>query len=391
MTEAVAGNDRKDGRSLMRGIGVPGKVAVTWAAAGGVLVGGFLVALMTLTGQLSGQALLLTSTGLFGVGAALGFAHGAVLGWMGRPKEVTGREALGGLALGLVYAVPALLVSWLVAGWIGMTSVALYSGTTAALVGCGVAWLAGLALVAVATERGWSAIRSAYAGWSNARIATLLVAAVFGGLLVLFLAERPELWGLSLQVTPVGAVLLAVAATIWLAGPMVTLALGLVDRLPEPVRPAVAFGGPGRGVASVIIAILVGVVMAVIALPFYESAGVGGVGLTAALGTALVDEVLLRLFLMTAVAWLLLREFDMSAGRAGVAAVLVAAGAQALIYLPGALSAGFPTPLATAGFLLVTALIPAVAFGLLFWRRGFGTALLAHATALGALLVIVGA
>ncbi len=390
MTEAVTGYDGKDGRSLMRGIGVPGRVAVMWAAAGGVLVGGFLVAAMTLMGRLSGHSLLLTSTGLFVVGAALGYVHGAVLGWLGRPKGVTRREAMGGLALSLAYAVPALLVSWLVAGWVGMTSVALYSGSVAALAGCGAAWLVGLVLIALATERGWAALRTASAGWSNARVATLLVAAVFGGLLTVFLAERPELWGVSLRVTPVGAVLLAAFATIWLAGPMITIALGLIERLPASARPAMAFGGRGRAIVSGLLAVVVGVVVALIALPFYQVAGLGGGAVAAAVTTAFVDEVLLRLFLMTAVVWLLLREFDMGAGRAAALAITVTAAVQGLIYLPSALAFGFPTLTATLGFLAVTALIPAVAFGLLFWRRGFGTAVLAHVTAIAALFLIVG-
>lgn len=390
MTDGTAGYDRNDGRTLLRGIGVPGTVAVSWAAAGGVLVGGFLVAAMTLTGQLSGHALLLTCTGLFVVGAVLGFIHGAVLGWMGRPKSVNRPEALGGLALSLAYAVPAMLVAWLVAGWIGMTSVALYAGHTAALVGCGVAWLVGIGLVAVAAGHGVEALRTAYSGWSNARAATLLVAAIFGGLLAVFLADRPQLWGLPLRVTPVGAVLLAMAATIWLAGPMVTVALVLIDRLPEAIRPAVTFGGRRRGVASVAMAVAVGVGMAIIALPFYEATGVAAGGVATMLSTALVTEVLLRLFLMTAIAWLMLREFKVEARMAGAVAIVIAAGAQVLLYLPGAMAIGFPSTGTAIGFVAVTALVPATAFGLLFWRRGFGSALLAHATALVALVAIVG-
>ena len=381
--------DRNDGRTLKAGIGLPGRVAVAWSAAGGILVGGFLVAAMTLMGQLSGHALLLTCTGLFVVGAVLGFIHGAVLGWMGRPEGTSRGATVGALAMAAAYAIPALLVSWLIAGWIGMTSVALYAGRTAAIVGCGVAWLVGIGLVALAGELGWSALRNAYRGWSNARVATLIVVALFGGLLAAFLAEQPRIWGLELRFTPVGAVLLALAATLWLAGPMVTVSLGLLDRMPTP-RPAKAFGGRGNAVVSVAIALVVGIVMALIALPFYSAGGVEPSGIAGALTTALVDEVVLRLFLMTAVAWLLLREFRVSSGRAAVMAVVVAAVVQGLIYLPGVVQIGFPSAFMAAAFLTVTALVPAVAFGWLFWRRGFGSALLAHATAVSALLLIAG-
>lgn len=352
-------------------------------------MGGFLVAAMTLTGQLSGHALLLTCTGLFVVGAVLGFTHGAVLGWLGRPVAETRQAALGGLAMGAVYAVPALLLSWLVAGWIAMTSVAIYADRLAALIGCVVAWLVGMAVVGGAAKKGWEALVVAYRGWSDARVGTLLVAALFGGLVAVFLAERPMLWGLPLRVTPVGAVLLAAAATLWLAGPLVTVALAALDRL--PARPALGFGGRGRAVASVAMAMVIGVILALMALPFYQAAyGVAAGGLAAGLTTALLDEVLLRLFLVTAVVWLLLRELELRPGRAAFVAVAIAAGVQVLVYLPGVLAIGFPSLAAATAFVVVTVLVPALAFGALYWRRGFGAAVVAHATALAALFLISG-
>lgn len=390
MSATMTINERRDGRTVTRGIGVAGRTAVSWGAAGGILVGGFLVAAMTLAGQLSGHGLLVTATGLFLTGAVLGFAHGAVLGWLGRPEKVTKGEALAGLALAGAYAIPALLLSWLVAGWIALTSVALYSGKVVALVGVGAAWLVGLVLVALAGGTGWTALKGAYARWSHAKAGTLLVAALFGGLLAVFLAERPELWGMSLRVTPVGAVLLATAATLWLAGPVVTIGLALMERL--PVRPAVGFGSRREALMSAAVALLVGVVLALVALPFYGAAyGVGaGGGAVAAVTAALVDEVLLRLFLVTAVAWVLLREFKLPARSAALTAVLVAAAVQVVVYLPGVLAIGFPSWMTAAGFLAVTAAVPAVAFGLLYVRRGFGTAVLAHATTLLALFLIAG-
>jgi hypothetical protein len=390
MSAMMMGGTRT-GRPLTLGLGVVGKLAVGWAVGGGVLVGGVLVAGMTLAGQLSGFGLLLTATGLFAIGAALGFVHGGLLGWMSRPPEMTRREALGSLGMGAVYAVPALLVSWLVAGWIAMTTVALYSGKVAGLVGCGIAWLVGAGVLVLAAEQGWTAVRRVYAGWSNARVATLLVAAVYGGLLAVFVAERPQLWGLPVQVTPVGAVLLATAVTLWLAGPMVALSLSLLDRLPS-TRPAVAFGGRGRALASIGIAVGVGIVLALMALPFYTTAyGVTTGGLTGVLSGALVDEALFRLFIVTAVAWVGLREFGFTESKAVGVAIAVAALAQVLIYLPGVLAIGFPSATTMLGFLAVTAAVPALAFGVLFWRRGFGTALVAHATALAALFLIAGA
>jgi hypothetical protein len=383
-------NEREAGRPLTLGLGSVGKLAVSWAVAGGILVGGVLVAGMTLAGQLSGFGLLLTATGLFAVGGVLGFIHGGLLGWLGRPETESARDALGSLAMGAVYAMPALLVSWLVAGWIAMTSVALYTGKAGGVIGSGVAWLVGAALLVVAAEQGWAALRRVYAGWANARVATLLVAALYGGLLAVFVAERPQLWGLPVQVTPVGAVLLATAATLWLAGPVVSLSLALLDRLPAH-RPAVAFGGRGSALMSVVIAVGVGVLMALLALPFYTAAyGVTTGGVAGVVSGALVDEVLFRLFLVTAVAWVGLRHFGLTEGKAVGMAIGVAALAQVLIYLPGVLAIGFPSTATLIGFMMVTALVPAVAFGILYWQRGFGTALVAHASALAALLLVVG-
>jgi hypothetical protein len=388
---ATMKQETKRGMALTLGLGSVGKLAVSWAVAGGILVGGILVAGMTLAGQLSGFGLLLTATGLFVVGGVLGFIHGGLLGWLGRPPTETRRQALASLGMGAVYAVPALLLSWLVAGWIAMTTVALYAGKVAGLIGSGIAWLIGAALLVVAVEHGWSAARRLYAGWSNARVASLLVAALYGGLLAVFLAERPQLWGLQVQVTPVGAVLLATAATLWLAGPVVALSLALLDRMPV-TRPAVAFGGRSSALVSIGIAVVVGVVMALIALPFYTTTyGVTTGGMAGVLSGALMDEVLFRLFLVTAVAWVGLREFGFTEGKAVGVAVAVAALAQVLIYLPGVLAIGFPSTATLLGFLAVTALVPALAFGVLYWQRGFGTALVAHATALLALFLIVGA
>ena len=107
-----------------------------------------------------------------------------------------------------------------------------------------------------------------------------------------------------------------------------------------------------------------------------------------AVGSALVDEVLLRLFLITAVAWLLLRWHRVHPEEAAVVSVVGVALVQLGIYLPGILAAGFPTTMAATSFALVVVLLPAVVFGVLYWTRGFGTALVADATTVGALALL---
>lgn len=377
------------GADLPRSIGLQGRVAVLWAMAGGVALGGFLVAIMTLQGQLSGHALFLTSSGLFVVGAVLGLLHGGVLGYLGRTDNTTGPEALRGLLLAALYAVPGLAVAWLVAVWLGMSMVASYLGRVGPWIGVGLAWSAGLAMVAGAGWYGVRALKNAYARWPERRLGTALTAAVFAALMVLFLADRPELWGRRIRLTDTGAVLLALAATLWIAGPAVTLALRLARSLPEPVR---VFSRGKSAIVDGALGLSVGLVVGLLAVPFHPTAGIlvpsAGETLIAALSLALVDEVLLRLFVVTTVAWGFLRWHRIQKEEAAVAAVGVAALVQVVLYLPGVTAIGFSTTLGAVGFTLVAVLIPAVVFGALYWARGLGTAVLAHATALASMALI---
>lgn len=387
-TTTHAALPHKGMETLTRGIGLPGRIAVSWTLAGGLLVGGFLVALMTLAGKLSGNALLLTSTGLFLIGGVLGYLHGAALGYLGRPEGMTRGRAVAALGLAAVYALPALAVGAVVAGWIAMSAVAIYLDRLLPKVAVGFAWVLGLALVAWAAVQGWRGLSNAYARWPQRRLGTALVAGLFGALLVLFLAERPEIWGLQMRVTPVGAVLLAAMATFWLAGPMVTLALRLVEQLPRRVQAAPAT--PLRAGTSVAIGLAAGVVLGLVAMPFYgaplrvmapvvASAPLGALAL--ALSQALVSEVLLRLFGVSAVAWLLMRRYQRRPGEAAVAAVGVGALVQVLLYLPAVIGTGFPSLALAALFVGAAVVLPALAFGILYWTRGLTCAICANATA----------
>ena len=377
---------------LARDTGLMGRVIVSWTVAGGLLVGGFLVAAMTLAGKLSGNALLMTSGVLYVMGAALGFAHGAVLGFLGRPAEVTAKQALGRIGMAALYAIPAVTVGFLAAGWIAMSSVAVYLGRVLPFVGVGVGWVAGAVLVVLAARYGVQALGHAYARWPDRRLGTVLVAGTFAALLVLFLADRPELWGTRFRVTEIGAVLLAAAGALWIAGPVVTAALALVRWLPS--RPALGFERAPRGFASVAMGLTAGAVLGVLAVPFqqaaFATAAVGPLGgVVHVLSRALVDEVLLRLFLVTGVVWMLVRWYATPSPRAAVVAVTAAALVQAVLYLPGATAIGFASATTTAGYLAVTVMLPAVVFGALYWKRGFATALLAHATALLAIMLMI--
>lgn len=377
-----------------RGIEVTGKTAVTWAVAGGVTLGGFVVGIMTLSGQLSGNGLLLTSMALFIIGGVLGFMHGAVLGVMGRPAEVTPRKAAVGLVLALMYTIPALTVAFLVAGWIALTPIAFYTGKPLAIAGSLTAWLVGAGLLAMAAVTGWRALRAAYARWEDHMYGTVIVAASFAALLVLFMAARPVIWGIDLRVTETGAVLLAAALTLWVVGPMVTIALKLMPRIALPGR---LFDTPERVMPGLAIGLLAGVVLGLIAIPFADpkygiasaADNVGPIGaLVFSLSAALVNEVLLRLFVVSAVAALVLRWHNAQRDEAAALAIVIATIAQVLLYLPGVVATGFPNALSAVAFVTVAVAVPAAVFGVIFWKRGFASAVVADATALLALALL---
>lgn len=394
-TDVTMIRKREENERVRRGLGATGRLALWWAVGGGILLGGFAVAAMTLAGRLSGSGLFLTVGSLFLVGALLGYVHGAALGFLGRPEAESTRAAARSLMKAGLYAIPALAVAWVVAGWIGMTVVGLYVEELPVYVIVGLAWIAGAAVVGIAGWRGVEALRRAYARWAERRAGTLLVAATYAALLVTFLADRPELWGLDLTVTGTGAVLLATGVTLWVAGPLITMALRLLRNLPSP-RPSLGFAGDWR--VSVLLGALVGGALALLALPFHQAplgvpamgAGAGAVGgVLQAVGQALVDEVLLRLVLMTAVVGLLLRWHSLhreEAALAGIAGVVIL---QVILYLPGLAGLGFPSTIAGLGYAAVNVAVPAAAFGALYWLRGLGTALVADATALGALALLL--
>lgn len=399
MNEAIRGSghgDGDEGRELTRGIGLAGRTAVLAAVAGGVALGGFSVAGMSLGGRISGSGLLLSAGALFLVGAVLGFVHGGVLGYFGREDGVDGPSAVRALARAALYAIPALAVAWVVAGWIALTVVAQFTGELAPMVGVGLGWLVGAGLVAWAASTGWRALRRAYARWPSARAGTFLVAATFAALMVVFQADHPEVWWLDVEFNAVGAVLAATAATLWIVGPVVTLALRALRSLPDP-RPSVGPGGGSRAAVNLGLGLAVGAALALVALPFHHAplavpaeAPTGLLaGVTLALSHAMVEEVLLRLAVLTGAVWLMLRWGDMQRGSAAVAGVAGVAVLQLALYLPALGGVGFPDATAAAGYAVAGVLLPAAAFGALYWFRGFSTALVADATAIGLIALLV--
>jgi hypothetical protein len=354
--------------------------------AGGVALGGVLVAAMTLSGRLSAHALFLNATGLFIMGAVLGLTNGAILAFFGRPAGTSRREATGDLGRAALYAIPGLAVAWLTAIWVAMTLIAAYTGRIGPIAGVALGWVAAGSILTVAAVHAVRALRNAYARWPEAGVGTVLTAATFAALVITFMADRPEIWGLRLRFTETGAVLLAAVLTLWVAGPTVTLALRLARQVPFNKPLAGLVGSRSTG-ADIGIGLLVGLVVGLLAVPFAAPAAAPAAAgsMVVAVSQALVDEVVLRLFLVTAVAWMLLKWHRISNTEALVGAVIAATVAQVALYAPGASAIGFPSAAGTVAFLTVAVAVPAAAFGILFWRRGFTSALVADFAALAAI------
>lgn len=377
------------GGVLARSIGLHGRTAVLGAMAGGIAVGGVLVATLTLSGRLSAHAIFLNATGLFILGALLGLIHGVALGLVGRPAGVTLADATRDMGRAVLYAVPGLAVAWLITIWVAMSLVAAYAGRTGPLVGVALGWVAAGMVMAAAAVHAWRAVRNGLARWPERRPGMALVVGTLVALLVLLATGEPGIWGTRLRLTPTGGALLSVLITLWVVGPLVTYALRITRRLPFPTPVVGARGGRNLG-ADLGLAAVVGIAAGVLAAPFAlpPHPATGAQTILVAVGGALVTEVLLRLILLTAAAWLLLRILNLPVRAAFVGAILVATAVQTALFAPGAVTMGFPVWTRTATYLVLSAGIPGLAFGFLYWRRGFLPAVVADAAASVVLLLL---
>jgi membrane protease YdiL (CAAX protease family) len=113
-------------------------------------------------------------------------------------------------------------------------------------------------------------------------------------------------------------------------------------------------------------------------------------GLLASVYGGISEEILLRLFLMTLVAWLIGRISKRSARSPTVAwsAIVIAAVLFGVGHLPAVAQLGPISAIVTARTVSLNA-VGGVAFGWLYWRRGLLSAMLAHFCADIVLLVIV--
>ena len=379
-----------------RGVELPAAVAIAWSLAGGMLFGGAAVVLMIATGRLSGHLMLTASATLFAVGAVAGLAHGVALGILGRPEGASVRDTVNALVHGLLYLVPALLLGWLIAGWVAAMPLALSGHKVIGTAISAVAWLAMVVTVYFAGSAGLRAARLAYRRWPHRVAGTAMVGVVFASLVVAFLIQPPTIWFTNIRLATPGAMILAFVSAFWLYGPMITVGLWLVRRLRPDIGEA-EFPSPAtlkRVGTSAGIAVASGLALALIALPFYRGAlhlpsDVERLGFASAmlmaLSRAVTDELFLRLFAMTVVFVLAARLFRAQGARVVALSIGIAAALDLVVHWAEVPPLGLPNAGMVAAFSVVRIVIPAVMFGYLFWRRGIGTAVGAHLTAGAAL------
>ena len=150
MTTGAVAVERRTA-TLTLGVGVAGRTALTFALAGGVLLGGAYVGAMGLLGRTSGHALLVTAVPFYAFGILAGFVTGAVAGLTGRGR-VTRVDAARGVRLAALYLIGLAPIVFVPAGWMAMTAAALYLGRPAALIGTTLGWLTAGAIVHAALD-----------------------------------------------------------------------------------------------------------------------------------------------------------------------------------------------------------------------------------------------
>ena len=371
-----------------RGVELPAVLTIAWTLAGGMLFGGATVALMILTGRMSGRSMLTASATQFALGALAGLVHGIALGILGRPENMTVRESVAALVHGLFYLVPALLLGWLVAGWVAALPLAWTGKHFIAAAISALGWVALTVTVYFAGSSGVRAARLAYRRWPHRAIGSALVGAVAATMVAAFFVRPPTIWFTNTRLVMPGALLLAFIATFWLYGPIITVGLWFAKRIrPEPraAEPPAPSRAKRIG-TSAGIAVLAGLGLAVIALPFYRGAlglpsdverlGFAG-AMIVALSQAFADELFFRLFAVT-VAYVLAVRLMPQGKHAVAIAVSAGAALDVLVHLRDLPALGLPGALAITSYAAVRIVIPAIAFGYLFWKRGLGTAVGAH-------------
>jgi hypothetical protein len=204
-------------------------VTISWTVAGGIAGGGIVVSLLTVAGSVSPGFQLLAAPILFLLGTVLGFMHGCGLATVGRPVGLTRGGALRRCLFGGLMAIPTVALGWVVTAGISLTAAIVHEYRTSLLVLAAGGWLFGMALCGWAVVEGVIAVRRAVERWPESKAGSVLSVGLLVALSVWFLRHPPEIVGTGLRVNGLGAVALAVAATLWIGFPLLILVLHLTQ------------------------------------------------------------------------------------------------------------------------------------------------------------------
>jgi len=319
--------------------------------------------------------------------------HGVILGIAGRPEGTTPRQAASAMLHGLFYYPFGLLLSWAVAGWVAAMPLALLGHHVIGTVISALAWVAMAATVYFAGSTGLHALQLAYRRWPDRVPGTIMVGATLVALLAAFAIQPPTIWFTDVRLTYPGAAVLALGATFWFYGPIITAGLAVL-RKAMPLFPTTRVldrVNAGKAIAlRAGIAIGAGILVAALAAPFHKGSlglptDVERVGLLPAMGlavaNAVTDELFLRLFVFTAALALAVRLMPKDKSWAVWLAIAVATVADLLLHWPDMTALGLPGASTVIAYAVARMAIPAVLFGIIYFRRGLGTAVAAHAAA----------
>jgi hypothetical protein len=204
------------------------------------------VGALTVSGVVNPGLQLLAAPVLFVVGATLGLLHGGALAVIGRPACLTRGTALRHAALAALLSIPLLGIGWLVTASIALTAALMTEMRASWLFFAAGGWILGLSLCTWAAWEGWRAVKAAARRWPEGRwgrVGSAVLTLTLAATTVLFVRVRPSIVGTGMRVNELGAVALAVVATLWVALPTVWAALHLLHQ--DQLRPHIRGGEAG--------------------------------------------------------------------------------------------------------------------------------------------------
>lgn len=205
-------------------LGLVGQVATSWGVAGGLLAS-IVVTVHVLLGQLSSSLGFLTTTLFFVVGSLIGYLHGGILGYLGRPGDIDRRRALKRLAVAALYAVPVMMAGWVVGMVLAMSAASVLAGRVVALLTSLVGWVVAVVALGWAVVETRKAVGNLCGRWPGARALLITLGVVFLALLPAFIVSRPEIWVIGVKPTATAAGAMALGATVWIVAPLGVLGL----------------------------------------------------------------------------------------------------------------------------------------------------------------------